>query len=152
MRVLILTHHAPPHIGGVQYLADLEVRALADAGHEVVWVTSRSSGKGEVPPYPDSVRIVHVGASHLLERWFAIAYPLFYPSLIWVLWREVGRCDVMHAHGFVFLNSWLAIVFGWLRGRKKALTDHGGLLRYRSWIGTFALRAMSFMVTRCGFQ
>lgn len=140
MRVLLVTHHAPPHIGGVENLAEMEARALAAAGHEVVWVASRSGGKGNTQPLPEAVRLVQVPAWHVFERWGEIAYPLFSPSLLWTLWREVGRCDVLHAHGFVFLDSWLALLMGWLRNKRRILTDHGGLLRYRSRLATWTLR------------
>ena len=35
MRVLLISHVAPPHIGGVENLVRMEAQALCEAGHEV---------------------------------------------------------------------------------------------------------------------
>ena len=142
MRVLLVSHHAPPHVGGVETLVDLEARALADAGHDVVWATSRPRDYAAERECVDSrVRVVRVPAWQIIERRFQVAYPLFSPRLLATLWREVGSADVVHAHGFVFLISWLALVIARLRGRVGILTDHGGLLQYRSRAATWLLRA-----------
>ena len=70
-----------------------------------------------------------------MDRAFGIAYPLFSISLIPVLWREVRRADVVHVHGFLFQSSWLALLFAWLMGKPRVMTDHGGMLKYRSAVG-----------------
>lgn len=135
MKVLLVTHHAPPHVGGVQALVDCEARALAEAGHDVVWLAARASGAGEVSEYPAGVKMVRVPAWHVLERAFGIAYPLFSPALIPALWREVREADAVHVHGFLFQSSWLALLFAWLMDKPRVMTDHGGMLKYRSAIG-----------------
>lgn len=140
MRVLVVSHLALPHVGGVENLVDLEVRGLAAAGHEVVLLTSDGDGAGRTPNYPPSVRTVRVPAWHGLERRLGIPYPLFSPRLLSSLWSEIGRCDVVHAHGFMFLNSALAIGLSRLRGVPCVLTDHGGIQRFNSRPATWAAR------------
>lgn len=142
MRFLLVSHVAPPHIGGVENLVLAEAMALVAAGHQVVWITSDAGGDGELPQPPANLRIVRVRAWHGLERRFRIAYPLFAPSVLWHLWREVGRADVVHAHGLVFVPSPLAMLFARLRGRWAICTDHGGLLRYRWSVVTIGLRVL----------
>lgn len=142
MRVLLVSHHAPPHIGGVENLVLMEAEAFRAAGHDVVWVTSRAPGAGSEPVTDDRFVIRRVRAWHVIERWFGIAYPLFAPSLPFRLFREVGRADVVHVHGLVFPGSPLAALFARLRGRHCLCTDHGGLLRYRSRLATWALRLL----------
>lgn len=155
MRVLIVSHHALPHVGGVETMVDLEVRGLVKAGHSVVQVTSDAGGDSLVRP-PVSrptgaacpatandgnkewpVRVVRVPTWGILERRFHLAYPIFSPRLIPILWREIGLCDVLHAHGYIFMPSFLALVIGWLRGKPRLLTDHGGIQRYHSWVATY---------------
>src|SRR5262245_56087541 len=140
MRVLVVSHHALPHVGGVEVLVDKEVRALTAAGHGVVVLTSDGRGNGQVPAYRDSVRVQRVPAFHGLEARFQVPYPLFAPRLLPLLWREVGRCDVVHAHGFIFMNSALALLVAWLRRRPAVLTDHGGIQRFRSAVVTLLAR------------
>ncbi|HZT82781.1 MAG TPA: glycosyltransferase family 4 protein, partial [Gemmataceae bacterium] len=140
MRILIVSHHALPHIGGPEILVDREIRALAEAGHEVVLVTSDLGGSGHTPVYPPTVRVVRVPAWHFMELRLNLPFPLFGPRLLGVLWREVGRCDVLHAHGFLFMNSALSLAVAWLRGRERILTDHGGIQTYHSRLATVVAR------------
>jgi len=142
MRVLLLSHVAPPHIGGVESVVWMEAQAFRDAGHEVVWITSNATGDGAAPEECERLRIVRIPALHLLERWFGIAYPFFSWSLPFRLWREIGKADLVHVHGLVFPGSPIASWFARLRGKRVLCTDHGGLLQYKSRIATFALRMM----------
>ena len=81
MKVVVVSHLALPHVGGVEVLVDREVRALAAAGHEVVLVTSDGDGAGTPPAEVAGVRIIRVPAWHLLERRFGLPYPLFSPAV-----------------------------------------------------------------------
>ncbi|MER3414909.1 MAG: hypothetical protein C4297_01675 [Gemmataceae bacterium] len=140
MRVLIVSHHAFPHVGGLEALVDLEVRTLVHLGHTIVHVTSDLGGAGHVPHYGAGVRQIRVPAWHVLERRFQVPYPLFSPRLVRVLWEETGRCDVVHAHGFLFMSSVLALALAWIRGVPvRLLTDHGGVQRYHArWVTALA--------------
>lgn len=140
LHVLLVTHQAPPHIGGVENLVDLEARALAAEGHTATWVASRPAGEQTPWEYPAGVTLVRVPAWHLFERWIKVAYPLFSPSLVTTLWREAGRADVVHVHGFVFLSSVVAVLVAACRQTPVVLTDHGGLLRLRAQWATWLLR------------
>lgn len=141
MRVLLVSHHAPPHIGGVEQVVWTEAQSFLAAGHEVTWVTSDGTGAGEHPSHP-RLRLLRLPAWHGFERRFQIAYPLYAPSLLRALWREVEAADLVHVHGLVFQGSVVAAVLARLRGRRCVLTDHGGALRYRSRLGTWGLRLL----------
>jgi D-inositol-3-phosphate glycosyltransferase len=159
MRVVLVSHHAFPHIGGVETLVDMEVRALAEAGHEVVLISSNGKGQGVSPCYPGSVKVIRVFALHFLERFWRLPYPIFSPRLLWHLWREIARCDCVHVHGFVFMSSVLALLIAWLQGRPRLLTDHGGvqhfdcrLLSFLAWftantLGRLSARLANRLVT-----
>ena len=142
MRVLLVSHVAPPHIGGVENLVRMQAQALCDAGHEVVWLTSDATGDGDATLETERLRMVRVPAWHGLERRFGVAYPLFSPSVLWHLWREVGRADLVHIHGLAFGASMPAALFARMRRRSVCCTDHGGLLRYRFKPATWALRLL----------
>jgi len=136
----VVSHLALPHVGGVENLVDLEVRGLAAAGHEVALVTSNGTGAGRTPEYPENVRVIRVPANHFLERRLGIPYPLFGLRLLKELKRELSRADIVHAHGFMFLNAVLAIVMARISGKPCVLTDHGGIQKFRSWGATLAAR------------
>lgn len=127
-RILIVSHHGLPHVGGVEVLVDQEIRVLAEAGCEVVHVTSDLLGQGQRPNYPPQVRVIRVPAWHGLERRARLAYPVFSPRLLHVLWREVQWADVVHAHGFIFLSSVAALSLAAYFGKPRLLTDHGGIM------------------------
>lgn len=146
---LLVSHHAGPHIGGVENLVRQQAEALLAAGHRVTWITSDGTGAGEAPTPHERFELIRVAACHWPERFLKIAYPLFAPSLVWRLWRAVGEADVVHAHGLVFLGSPLATGFARLRGKWSLCTDHGGLLHYRLRVGTLLLRLLFATVGRC---
>jgi glycosyltransferase involved in cell wall biosynthesis len=140
MKVLVVCHLALPHVGGVENLVDLEVRGLADAGHDVVLVTSNGTGAGRVPQYPPNVKTVHVPAWHWLERRFGIPYPIFGPKLIAALGREIAWSDTIHAHGFIFQNSAIAVFLARILGKPCVLTDHGGIQQFGSLLAKMVAR------------
>lgn len=140
MTVLVVSHLALPHVGGVENLVDLEIRALLQTGHSVVLVTSDGTGRGENPEYGPMVRIIRVPAWHGLERRFGLPYPIFSLRLLPVMLREVRRADVVHVHGFLFLGSVVALVLAKIFSRPGLLTDHGGIQRFSSRFQTWLAR------------
>ncbi|MFK7739534.1 MAG: glycosyltransferase family 4 protein [Planctomycetota bacterium] len=148
MRVLLVSHVAPPHIGGVESIVQMEAEAFRDAGHDVVWVTSNADGDGSDVPEGERLRVRRVWAWHLLERLFGIAFPLFAPTLPLYLWREVGRADLVHVHGLVFPGSPIAALFARMRGTRCICTDHGGMLQYPSRLANGALWLLMATVGR----
>jgi glycosyltransferase involved in cell wall biosynthesis len=139
MHVLLVAHHAWPHVGGVETLLDLEVRALLSAGHRVTLLTS-DGGTGPLPVYMPNVVQVRITSWHLLERLAGIPYPLFSPQLVPILWREIGRADVVHAHGALFQSSALALLLARLRRVPSVLTDHGGIQQFSTRWATWLAR------------
>lgn len=152
MNVLIVCHHALPHIGGVEVLVHREICALTAAGHHVSLITSDGTGSGDSPSYSQSVTEIRVPAWHVLERRFRIPYPLFSPSLVMHLWREIGRCDCVHVHGFMFMSSFFALLIAWLRGKRTILTDHGGIQTFDSRLATTLATFMAHTVGRTSVQ
>lgn len=142
MHVLLVSHHAPPHIGGVENLVLMEARAFLAAGHTVTWITSNGTGAGRELEPLEGLTIRRVFAWHIVERLFRIAYPLFAPTLILWLWRAVGKADLVHVHGLVFPGSPTASVIARLRKRQCICTDHGGILKYQSRIANVAMRTL----------
>lgn len=140
MRVLIVSHHALPHVGGVEVLVDREIWALVTARHTVVLLTSEGAGAAQTPVYPPTVRVLRVAASHVLERWFRLPYPLFSARLLPIVCREVRRADVVHVHGSMFMNSVIALIVAWWCGRERILTDHGGIQHFESRVMTLVAR------------
>ncbi len=132
MRALLISHLFLPHVGGVENVVHYEIEALVEAGHEVVLLTSDGSGAATTPDYPTSVEVVRIPAWHFIEQHFQLPYPVFSLRLLPRLYHELGRCDVVHIHGFMFHCSVLAALLGRARGTPIILTDHGGIQDFES--------------------
>jgi glycosyltransferase involved in cell wall biosynthesis len=142
-RVLVVSSHILPHVGGVEVLVDQEVTTLATAGYDVILLSSNISGAGTEPRYPPNVEVIRVPASDFLERRLGFTCPLFSPSVITTLWDAIGRCDVVHAHQFTAINSVLALAIARLRGRPCILTEHNGIQPRKSWLGSLLFRMVA---------
>jgi glycosyltransferase involved in cell wall biosynthesis len=135
VRILSVTPYAPPHIGGLEVLVDSLASCLARRGHDITVVASPAGlddGSGTGPP-PADYRIVYVPAAYrLLESRLGVPYPLFAPSLIRVLRRELSVADVVHAHGFLFQSTLAALALARRSAPRPVtvLTEHVGHVPY----------------------
>jgi D-inositol-3-phosphate glycosyltransferase len=139
MNVLLVAHYLLPHSGGIEVLVDREARLLAKAGHNIVVLVS-DAGEGEQPCYPETVRVCRVPAWNGLER-FQVPWPVFSPRLATLLWQQVRWCDLVHAHGLLYLNSFLALSFARMLGKSTLVTEHSGLGWYPPGLCKFLQRA-----------
>jgi glycosyltransferase involved in cell wall biosynthesis len=121
-KILIVTHHYPPHITGVGMAAHNQAKRLAALGYAVTVVTSRTNDR-EQSGIIDGVKIIRIKALNFSEKWGA-PFPLFSPSILPVLKREVKKADIVHIHDAFYMSSFFAAV--WARWYKKALvlTQH----------------------------
>jgi glycosyltransferase involved in cell wall biosynthesis len=148
VKVVLVTHHGLPHLGGVEVLAHEEMCALAAAGHSVVHVTSDARGGSDVPILPDGCRQIRVPAWHVVERRAHLAYPLFGSSLVRSLRTEIRTADVVHAHGFIYETTAVAFALARLAGVPRILTDHGAIQQYHSSVATASAFAAANTVGR----
>ena len=138
MRVVLVTHHGLPHLGGVEVLAHQEMCALAGAGHTVVHVTSDTTGGSDAPELPDGCAQIRVRSWDIIEERAHLAYPLFGLPLARVLRAEIADADVVHAHGFIYETTAVAFAIARRLGRPRILTDHGAIQTYHSKAATAA--------------
>jgi glycosyltransferase involved in cell wall biosynthesis len=106
-RVLMVTTHFIPRMGGAERQMLALASRLQRRGHAVRVATLRRRGeaaRAEAGGIPVDRAIRSVGGGWLYAATYA-------SSLAWYLWRRRGDYDVVHAH-VVYLD---AIVAGWLR-------------------------------------
>ncbi len=130
MRVVLATHYALPHMGGIEVTVDAVARRLAARGHEVAVVASAAAARpgAEVR---EGVRVVRVPAFNGAERRLGVPYPVFSPALLRVLRRELAGADVVHAQGFLHQSSLAALAMA-PPGAARVLTEHVGHVAYAS--------------------
>src|ERR1700741_4179049 len=95
-RVLVVAHYYPPHLGGIEVVAQSVASGLARRGYAVSVLTSSAAGLRGLC-MEGGVRVRRVPALHWLERYGA-PFPLFSPSLLWHAWRMTRRADVVQIH------------------------------------------------------
>jgi D-inositol-3-phosphate glycosyltransferase len=146
MRVLLVTHYALPHQGGIEVLVDREAHLLASAGHEVVILASAVGA--ERPNNPHGIKIHRVAAWNWPERRLQVPWPIFSLSLLPTVWRDVQWCEVVHAHGLLYQSSVLALLAARILGRPSLVTEHIGLAWYPPGLRRIAQRVAMETVGR----
>ncbi len=141
-RVVEVSSHAPPHLGGVEIVVQRLFDGLASRGYDVRWCSSDYQAKpGRVPMH----------GFMPFKRWGNDA-TLWSPSSFVTLAKEIAACDVVHIHDHTHPGSFVAAVLGKLLGKKLVVTTHVNLrnhteLSYIRWIVTayrFACRSIVF--------
>lgn len=139
MRVVLASHYALPHLGGMEVAIDAFARELIARGHQVTHVASAALRPDEPLEAPQAAamrpyQLVRVPAVNALERRAGVPYPLFSPRLLAALRPHVALADVVHAHGYLYLSSLAAL--GLARraaGRPvRVLTEHVAQVPYDS--------------------
>jgi D-inositol-3-phosphate glycosyltransferase len=137
MQILFVTHHALPHVGGLETAVDGLARALAARGHHVeqiapIWEERHTydeapggvavdSGAGDVTVDPGGeggvgnggapgVPVHHrVRAWHGVERLTGRPYPVPGPAFVRLTREAARRAEVIHAHGFLVPSTAISL-------------------------------------------
>lgn len=129
MHFCIVSNYSKPHIGGIETLAFEQAEHLAQYGHSVTIVSTRTHNE------PDNevigkVRIRRASAGNFLERWFGIPYPLTGLAFIKILQDELHQTDVCIIQSAGFLTS---LIGAWVcRGKRipYLLYQHNSFLEF----------------------
>ncbi|HYT37492.1 MAG TPA: glycosyltransferase family 4 protein [Ktedonobacteraceae bacterium] len=135
MKILIVTHYFAPHTGGIEIVAYHQAKELVKQGHEVTIVTSKLKREKAVEQIEGN-RIVRVPAWNLLEEKFNVPYPIFSLRLVSTMIREIKRADIIHAHGILYLGSFISSFFARIYKKPFIVTEHIGFVTYKSSITT----------------
>lgn len=128
--VLIVSHYYPPHLGGIEIVAQNQAERLAALGHTVTVVSSSVSTE-QCSGMHNGVRVIRIKAWNILED-KGVPFPLFYPTIITTLFREVKRSDIVHIHDAFYISSWCAAVWAKFHKRPIVLTQHVSLIAHGS--------------------
>lgn len=136
MKILIVTHYFKPHIGGIEIVAYNQAKELVKKGHEVTIVTSKLNREKAVEQ-KEGIRIVRVTAWNLFEKKFDVPYPIFSPRLISTINKEIKGNEIIHAHGALYLGSFISSLFARIYKKPFLVTEHVGFVKYKSSIINF---------------
>ncbi|NUR62058.1 MAG: glycosyltransferase family 4 protein [Catenulispora sp.] len=129
LKVLLVSHYYPPHLGGIENVVHSEAQHLTAAGVQVTVLTSgeRSSVTDEA-----GVRVVRVRAWNGLERKAGVPFPILGPKLLRRALRWTRWADVVHIHDAFYLTSWAALTAAKLTGTPTVATQHVALVHHDS--------------------
>ncbi len=118
----------PPHLGGLEVVAQALFDIYATAGYEVRWVASRVPA--DQPPTEDGR--IRVGTWNGLERWLGVPWPIWGPGGIRAVAELVQWADVLHVHDCLYVGSALTAFFAPRAQKPILLSQHIGFVRYTS--------------------
>jgi len=128
VNILLTCHYTLPHYGGVEIVVDKLAQALERHGHKVTIISGR--GGGPVYEVTGSREIIRVRSIDPLHP-FRAHYPIFSPTLIPLLIRNIQKVEIVHAHGMLYQNSLLSLLLSRRAGVPTVLTDHGSVVPYK---------------------
>ncbi len=129
LRILIVTHYAYPHSGGIEQATFNQARALVRAGNNVTIVSSNIP-ESQTEETVEGVKFVRVPASRILEQGSGVPYTVFSRALGKELYKLIPNCDVVHVHGSLYHSTWTAIRIAKRYKKPVVLTEHVGKVPY----------------------
>jgi len=122
LRIGIVTHYMPPHVGGIELVTESLFDAYKAAGCDVRWVASRDP-VGAPPREPGRIR---VRCWNGLERRFGVPVPLWGPAGAREIVRLVRWANVLHVHDCLYFGSALTVFFARRTRKPVLLSQHIG--------------------------
>jgi D-inositol-3-phosphate glycosyltransferase len=123
MKILIVSHYFPPHIGGIGVVAENQAKHLVKNGHEVHVITSNCSAKAGVSE-KDGYKIHRIRVSNFFEDRMGAPFPIFSPSLFYRTYKLAKEVDVIHVHDSFYISSFVAALWAKILKKPLFLTQH----------------------------
>lgn len=126
LRIGMVTHYMPPHIGGIEICADQLFRSYKEAGHEVRWVASR------MPPQAPSQENgrTRVSCWNWLEHGLGVPWPVWGPASLPTLAQLINWADVLHIHDCLYMGSLITATLAKKARKPLVLSQHIGKVYY----------------------
>lgn len=118
----------PPHMGGIELVADSLYRAYLAAGFETRWLAARDP---ETAPAREEGRI-RVSCWNGLEQKLGVPWPVFGLEGSQELRKLVQWADVLHVHDSLYEGSALTALLARRVRKPLILSQHIGFVNYRS--------------------
>jgi D-inositol-3-phosphate glycosyltransferase len=128
-RICLVTHFFPPHMGGIEKVSYEQSKRLTESGNQIDVLTSKIKGRNKYPA--KGVRIFHFSAVNIAER-IGVPYPIPSIQAYRTFARVIKKCDLVHAHGHVYMSSYLAGKVAKKYKKPFILTQHNTFIDYRS--------------------
>ncbi len=128
MHILSVSHYYPPHVGGLEVVAQKQAKSFAAQGHQVTVVTFTSPGIIGGVQDESGITVHRVPGIHFFDTTFGIPFPLGGLTLLRTIWRAVRASDVVHLHDVFYLSSWVTYLAARRFKKPLVLTQHVGMV------------------------
>lgn len=153
MRVCIVIHYFPPHIGGMEEVARSSAESLVQAGHEVAVLTCRHErGLPRRELLPPGYTVRRFRAVNAVETRFGVTFPIVSPLLFLAAYRAARRADVVHVHDAFYASSHTAALACALARTPMVMTQHVALVEHPSRLVMLVQRLMYRLAGRRLFR
>jgi D-inositol-3-phosphate glycosyltransferase len=132
-KICLVTHFFPPHMGGIEKVSYEQSKRLTKAGYQISVLTSKMKGRNEYPA--KGIRVFHYSTINLAER-IGVPYPILSIDAYKKFTKVIRKCDLVHAHGHVYMSSYLAGKVARKHKKPFILTQHNTFIDYQSWLNT----------------
>lgn len=145
-KVLQVTHYFPPHIGGIEVVAQEEALRLTRLGLDVIVLTS-ACGAEERDVMGNHPAVRRLRAWNPFER-FGVPFPIFGIGLLFTGWKLVRWSDVVHIHDTLYMSSWVIAALCRILGRPYVTTQHVVFVQHPSRVVCFIQHVVRLTAAR----
>ena len=132
-RILLVSAHFRPHVGGIERFVENLAGGLVGRGHDVTVLCCRTDGESPTREAIDGYAVERVPASVRPERHLGVPYPVPEPlQLRRALGRLLSRTDVVHVQDALYASSVAALLLSRRRHLPSVLTQHVAFVPQRS--------------------
>jgi glycosyltransferase involved in cell wall biosynthesis len=146
LRVALVTHYYPAHLGGVERIAGQLAERLAAAG--IAQIEWHASDCDAAPASLPALRPVPARSANFSERLLGFPYPLWSAGALRRLARACSEADVVHLHDCLYLGNLVAFRAARRARRPVLVTQHIGQVPYRNPLLAAAQRTANRLLGR----
>ena len=132
-RVCLVTHYFPPHKGGIEQVSFEQSKRLTQSGYQIDVLTSKFEGRNTNPL--KGLKIHHYPSLNVAKR-FGVPYPIISFKAYKTFTKVIQNCDLVHAHGHVYMASYLAGMVAKKLKKPFIVTQHNTFIDYQSFLTT----------------
>jgi glycosyltransferase involved in cell wall biosynthesis len=118
-------------VGGIEKVSYEQSKRLIEAGYEFDVLTSKTKGQTRNPT--NGIRVFAYPSLKFSYR-FGVPYPILTVNAYKLFAKIIMNCDLVHAHGHVYLSSCLAGMLAKKYNKPFIVTQHNTYIDYKSWL------------------
>lgn len=130
-KICLVTHFFPPHIGGIEKVAEEQGKRLSKLGYQVTVLTSKTHQQNE--RYVEGIHVSPYPILSLAER-VGLPYPVPLFKAYKIFADVIRECNIVHVHGHPYISSYLACKIAKKYKKPLILTQHNTFIDFQSWL------------------